>query len=250
MFCREFEELSGAYVLNAITPIERREAEAHLALCPECRELLQELQQVVDLLPLVVAVPELPPRLKGRVLSSISAQKAKPQPRRFKRYGWRPLLVAAALLMFCIMLGGLIAWNITLQQRMAFFSAGETISYVVASTETGNEASGLLTYLPQQNMSVLMIRGLPRPPGKQVYQGWLCQGAQVSSMGLLDVQNKIVTGNFPGDITHYEMILISLEPGPDASRGAPQGKIVAAGLLNKVGMIKLYASFAMQRNHI
>ena len=53
MTCEEFEELSGAYALDAVTPEERRSAAEHLANCAQCRGLLQELNKVVALLPLL-----------------------------------------------------------------------------------------------------------------------------------------------------------------------------------------------------
>ena len=51
MTCEEFEELSGAYALEAVTPAEREEAQAHLSGCATCTHLLQELHAVVNLLP-------------------------------------------------------------------------------------------------------------------------------------------------------------------------------------------------------
>ena len=60
MTCEEFEELSGAYALDAVTPAERRSAAEHLANCAQCRGLLQELNKVVALLPLTV--PPVEPR--------------------------------------------------------------------------------------------------------------------------------------------------------------------------------------------
>ncbi len=57
MTCGEFEELSGAYALDAVTPAERLAAEAHLATCARCTRLFQETRGVVSLLPLSV-----PPR--------------------------------------------------------------------------------------------------------------------------------------------------------------------------------------------
>ena len=59
MTCDEFEEISGAYALDAVTPAERQAAEAHLASCAKCTTLFQELRGVVSLLPL--SVPQIKP---------------------------------------------------------------------------------------------------------------------------------------------------------------------------------------------
>ena len=42
MNCEEFEELSGAYALDAVTPAELEAAQAHLAGCAACTRRLQE----------------------------------------------------------------------------------------------------------------------------------------------------------------------------------------------------------------
>ena len=69
MTCEEFEQLSGAYVLDAATPAEMREAEAHLATCARCTHLMQELRAVVTLLPLSVNQVNPSPALKERIFT-------------------------------------------------------------------------------------------------------------------------------------------------------------------------------------
>jgi len=49
MTCEEFEELSGAYVLGAVTPAEREAARVHLAGCAKCTHLWQELRAAAEL---------------------------------------------------------------------------------------------------------------------------------------------------------------------------------------------------------
>src|SRR5215471_14663517 len=71
MTCEEFEELSGAYALDAVTPAEREAARAHLAGCAKCSRRLQELRAVVELLPYSVTQVNPSESLKGRVLESI-----------------------------------------------------------------------------------------------------------------------------------------------------------------------------------
>ncbi len=71
MTCEEFEELSGAYALNAVTSAERLAAEAHLATCARCTRLFQETRSVVSLLPLSVPQIPLPPSLQERILLAI-----------------------------------------------------------------------------------------------------------------------------------------------------------------------------------
>src|SRR3981081_1453865 len=71
MTCEEFEELSGAYVLDAITPQERQEAREHLAGGAKCTRRLAELRAIADLLPLSVTQVNPPPSAKERLLAAI-----------------------------------------------------------------------------------------------------------------------------------------------------------------------------------
>lgn len=71
MTCEEFEEISGAYALHAVTPAEREAACAHLATCPGCSLLLEQFQEVVDLLPLTAPQVNPPISAKDRLLAAI-----------------------------------------------------------------------------------------------------------------------------------------------------------------------------------
>src|SRR5579863_1606173 len=129
MTCEQFEELSGAYVLDAVTPDERREAEAHLAQCMRCTHLVQELRSAVAFLPLSVPQVNPPPSLQNRVITAIqedSGLTAMPTqrsrivqpPRRARRQRWMPrVVVAAAVLMLCL-LGGMGVLSLSLSHQV------------------------------------------------------------------------------------------------------------------------------------
>jgi len=88
MTCKEFEELSGAYALEAITPAEREAAQAHLSECATCTHRLQELRAVVNLLPYSVQQVNPPKSLKGRIFEEIRKESTptKPTPTRNKNF--------------------------------------------------------------------------------------------------------------------------------------------------------------------
>src|SRR6266478_7137346 len=129
MTCEEFEELSGAYVLDAVTPEERQAAREHLAGCAKCTHLLEQMRSVVDLLPLSVTQVNPPPSAKERLLAAIRQQQPvipieRGQQIRRNRGagagGWSRRwvgVVAAAVLMFAL-LGGMTVWNVSLQQTI------------------------------------------------------------------------------------------------------------------------------------
>lgn len=262
MTCEEFEEISGAFALDAVTPAEREAAEAHLASCAKCTRMFQEMRGVVSLLPLSVPQVSPSPALQGRILSAIqdesrsaagqpaqgiASMRAQP-PRRAKLPRWNPrVLVAAAVLMLCL-LGGSLAWNIslnnqvaTLQQQITRLTAHPTapanvVSYTVNGTNPGQGAIGQLYYYPKQNVTVLVMYGLPQPQGAHVYQGWLLhiKGEHITgttSIGLLNIVNGKASVSFSGNISGYDAAAISMEAGPVATPNAPKGSVVALGSL-------------------
>src|SRR5947209_5731682 len=235
MTCEEFEELSGALALDAVTPAERQAAEAHLATCARCKHLLKELRSVVTLLPLSVPQVSPSPALKERILAAIRQENRLirgQSPGLPKRQRWiQRVLVVAAVLMLCL-LSGMTAWNISLnhqvtalQQQVAFLSAYQrnTTGYTVKGTSNDKGVIGQLMYYPAQNTTVLTVRGLPQLQVAHVYQGWLAHLKGTSftgiiSIGLLNVQNGSASLSFFGNVTGYDATMISIEPGPAATQ--------------------------------
>ena len=233
MTCQDIEELSGAYVLDAVTPQERQEVEEHLVACPDCTQLMQELQSVAELLPLSVPPVEPSPSLQARVLTRIQADADQAiqwnRPRRNRRWrNWTSQLVAVAAVLVLTLLGTMTAWNISLQQQL---HASTYITYTVKGTAAIPGASGQLLYIPSKNITVLTVQGLPQAQGKHVYQGWLLRGNQPVSIGVLNIHDGVASESFQGNVQGYDTTAVSLEPGPGASLDAPKGQIVAAGKL-------------------
>lgn len=249
MTCEEFEELSGAYALGAVTPEEREAARAHIAGCAKCTLLAQDLRAVVDVLPLSVTQVDPPESLKERLLAEIRKQGSTParlvpigqRPRQRRR--WVTPLLAAVAILGLMLSGGMLAWNISLLHQVSSLeqqsnSLGTRVTSLqhqlaLAYGLQGSGATGKLIYFPQQNITVLEMEGLPQLKGTQVYQGWLIHDNQPLSIGLLSVQNGIASVTFPGNITGYQTAAVSREPGPHPSKNKPAGPIVAAGELKQ-----------------
>ncbi|HLI07770.1 MAG TPA: anti-sigma factor [Ktedonobacteraceae bacterium] len=242
MNCKEFEEISGAFALDAVTPQERREAETHLAECPRCSKLYHELRAVVDLLPL--SVPQVNPSssLENRLMSTIreeSTHKSNDSQRQHRRPDWQKLavlpLVASVVILFAL-LGVMTAWNISLQHQLTSLQYAQFAPQIITVQGSGAElgVSGELIYYPQQDITVLIMHNLPRLQGTQVYQGWLLRGTQTTSIGLLNVQNGTASVTFQGNARAqgYNTTAVSVEPGPNATQGAPKGRVVAIGVIN------------------
>jgi anti-sigma-K factor RskA len=243
MNCEEFEELSGAYALEAVTPAEREAAQAHLVGCAACTRRLRELQAVVDLLPYSAQQVNPPASLKGRLFEAIRMENTQTQPvpipsiaRSRPRRSWSTQILAIAAVLALLLFGGMTAWNVSLQQQNSSLqqqNASLQNQVALAYGLHGRGASGKLIYLPEQNITLLVIGGLPQLHGTQVYQGWLIHGKQPTSIGLLSQQNGVASVIYPGTIAGYQVAAVSREPGPTASKNVPAGPVVAAGDLKE-----------------
>ncbi len=258
MTCEEFEELSGAFALDAVTPEERQAAREHLAGCTKCSHLYEELRSVVHLLPLSVTQVNPPPTAKERLMAAIREEQGVIPIERGQQIqrnrgvgtrGWTRRLVgvvAAAVLMLAL-LGGMTAWNVSLQHTVTSFQQQNSSlrqevnglrpqvaeSYILTSKNpSAQNVTGKLIYLPQQHLTILIMQGLPKLQGNRVYQGWLIQNNTTLSIGLLSIQNGVASVDFPGDITNYSAAAVSMEHGPNGSKNAPSGPVVASGQLN------------------
>ncbi|MGO1167981.1 MAG: zf-HC2 domain-containing protein, partial [Janibacter sp.] len=122
----DLHSLSGAYVLDALTDVERAHFEAHLDRCPTCRDEVDSLREVAPLLSETVATPP-PPSLRADILTRARETRQDPPevahedldpatettgttapviPLR-RRSGWVALAAAAALVV-----GGGVTWQV------------------------------------------------------------------------------------------------------------------------------------------
>jgi len=272
MTCKEFEELSGAFVLGAVTAEEREAAQLHLAQCKACARLYQELRSVVALLPLSVPQVTPPATLEPRVLAAIRreagisarsaqhVQTATPERQQRRKRSWATRLLAVAVVLLLTLLGGLSLLAYSLENQLTstgqrvinigqqLANTKQQLTYIeqqlvsvsphqmaiITGTAIVKGATGELFYLPQQNITVLVMHGLPQLQGSHVYQGWLLfvQGKKImsiKSVGLLTMQGDTASVSFPGNVISYNTAAISREPGPAPSLKAPAGPVVAAG---------------------
>ena len=136
-----------------------------------------------------------------------------------------PWAAAAAILL--VISGGLLAWNLRLQEQIATVPAPETIA--LAPTDAAPDASGEVTYVPEENLLLLDVRDLPALDPGQVYEVWLIGEEGVPApAGVFDQatdRHAIVA-----DRGRYTTLAITAEPGPLGTE-APTGEIVVTAAL-------------------
>jgi anti-sigma factor RsiW len=174
----EYREEIGAYLLGALTDLERQAFERHVAGCAECRDELERLRPAADALPRSVEQVEPPPGLKTSLMEVVESEARersgapaarRRSPRRIRLpslAGFRPALVAAALAL------GLVAGF-----GVAQLAGGDDDARTVAATvDEGRlpDASGSLRIQGDgEDGAILSVQGMPPPGGDRVYQAWV-----------------------------------------------------------------------------
>lgn len=74
----EIHGATGSYAVDALDPAELDEFEAHLAVCPTCRQEVVEFCETAAELSLLAAAPAPPPALRGAVLAGIGSVRQLP----------------------------------------------------------------------------------------------------------------------------------------------------------------------------
>lgn len=216
-------DLLPAHALGALDPEERREMEAHLSECAECRERLAEWEATVEELaestPPVQPSPEVRARLVAQVERSRGEAGAGERPR---RAGLAPLAVAASVIVAlgAGLLAGIVAtrsWNdrrieegraqiSTLEERLAesrreveeirlrhaaltelteiLATAPAGREILLAGLEPAPEGQGRLYLDPEAGRGVLVAGNLRTLPEDRVYQLWTIREGVPRSAGV------------------------------------------------------------------
>ena len=140
--CEEYIELISAAVDGALSPREREELDLHLAACPACRSLYEELRSLHAALAAMPPV-ETPPGLSGRVMDAVAAQAGKGEavpfaPGKAPSVRWRRWLASAAAL--ALVATGAWSWSRREERSASGRLAPSALNEAVASPLLGEAA--------------------------------------------------------------------------------------------------------------
>jgi Anti-sigma-K factor rskA/Putative zinc-finger len=212
----EYHDEIGAYLLGALTDLERQAFERHVAGCAECRDELERLRPAADALPRSVEQVEPPPALKTSLMEVVEREARERSgapaareraPRRLRLpslSGFRPALVGAALAL------GLLAGF-----GLAQIGGGDEGRTVVASVDQARlpDASGSLQIQGDgEHGAILSVQGMPPAGDDEVYQAW------VERDGMVEPQPTFEVGAdgggavaVPEDLSGAQAVLVTRE---------------------------------------
>lgn len=248
-------DLIGPYVLDALSPEEATEFEAHLTSCLSCRTEVAELRRVVEVLPLAVDLVEPPQSLRDRILAELEPVPARERltslpggvkvPRSPRIASWRGRTAAFGLIA-AVIVGALGLRDVQLQSqvndqpRVALFqndivnavASGARVS-TLPGTSLAQTASAALVQPKGNQPAYLVVTGLSASSPNRVYELWLTRGSQAPKSARVFTLsgNGTQVLKLPVSARGFSRSAVTIEPGPNGS-ARPTSAPVLTGTLS------------------
>jgi anti-sigma factor RsiW len=218
--------LTGSYVLDAISDIERGEFERHLQHCPACEAEVRGMRETAARLALACAVTP-PARMEQQVLAATYRTRQLPPlsadrprravPRLVPRVPRRlAMLAVAASVAAAVALG---ITQLTAQHQLDQARATAIARVVTASdahvATARTSAGGSVTVVTSAALreAVVSASGMASLPSSRVYQVWVMSPSGARSAGLMHGSSLLASAVRPGD-----RIGITVEPAGGTAR--------------------------------
>lgn len=224
-----YREEIGAYLLGALTDLERQAFEQHLDRCAECRAEIEQLRPAADALPRSVEQVEPPPGLKTSLMEIVereareaapseaeqtrAAPPARPRPplrERLRLPALRPAFVMAALVL------GLVAGFGVAQ--LDGDDGGRTVVATVDQSRIPQGSGNLRVEGEGDDGAILRVSGMPELGGEQVYQAWVQRGGMIIPQPTFEVgPDGSGAVAVPEDLSDAAAVLVTREQRGGAS---------------------------------
>jgi anti-sigma-K factor RskA len=226
--------LTGAYVLDALSEMERRAFEDHMAGCPACYQEVAELRETTARLGTATAANP-PPLLWNKVLTATMHARQLPPPQsedrvvvRPKRWGTRVAVFAAAASIVAAAGIG-VGWYVTnndLQDQLAQTQSEQNrlVSVlsapdrkVVSAPITGGGIAVAVVSERQNSMVMTVLNAAPLPPNK-AYQLWYVKDAGPTPAGQLAASSGSISADDLAPAAGATALAITVEPAAGSQK--------------------------------
>jgi anti-sigma factor RsiW len=214
----EYRDEIGAYLLGALTDLERQAFERHMAACAECRDELERLRPAADALPRSVEQVEPPPGLKTSLMEVVDreARERSGAPAARQRGSWRSRLPSLAGIR-PVLVAGTLALGLLAGFGVAQLTGGgEDTRTIAATVDQGRlpEASGSLQIQGDgENGAILRVQGMPPAGEDEDYQAWVQRDGTVLPQPTFDVgADGGGAVAVPDDLSGAQAVLVTREP--------------------------------------
>jgi anti-sigma-K factor RskA len=220
-------ELTAAYALNALDPVEEAEYEEHLRHCPSCREELSGFQETAAVLAYAVEGPAPPPGLRDRIVDAALAERPNVVPMRRRWVG--PALGAAAAVAACAAIGlGVWAASLSssLDEERAASAAQSDVVALISDPESVHHpvtgADGTLV-VNAADEAALVLQNLEAAPEGKTYEVWVIDGDTPTPAGTFEGGGTTSLVSVGEPVPEGAVVAVTVEPdgGVDAPTTEP-----------------------------
>jgi anti-sigma factor RsiW len=222
MGTQALHDLTAAYALDALDEAERREYEAHLARCEQCRDELASLSEAASSLAYAVEPSAPSPQLRERILAGARAERPNVVPLRPRwavPAGATAVLAVAAAIVLAV-------WATSLSNRLdrerAHASDQERVAAILAAPDAhpyGVPNGGLLTVTPSGE-AALVLRRLPPARKGMTYEAWVSENGKPRPAGTFDAGRDVTAVPLEQPVPRGATVLVTQEK--DGGTALPQ----------------------------
>jgi anti-sigma-K factor RskA len=215
-----YHEEIGAYLLGALTDLERQAFERHMASCPQCRDEVEQLRPAADALPRSVQQVEPPASLKASLMEVVEreareaagdsapapARPRRPLRERLRLPSLRPALVVGGV---ALVLGLAAGFGVA---QLGGDDGARTIAATVDETRIPQASGSLQMEGDGENGAILRVDGMPELED-EVYQAWVERDGIVVPEPTFEVgANGGGAVAVPDDLSGAQAVLVTREP--------------------------------------
>ena len=187
----------GAYLLGALSDLERQAFERHLAGCGDCQEEVARLRPAAEALPSSVEQVAPPPGLKARLMAEVERDSNVVELRPSRR-PMRLMAVAATLL-----LGLAIGFGV------AQLGGDDTRTLTATIAKAMPQAGGELEIAGDD--ATLRLNDMPDLGGARVYQVWLQHGDRLVPARTFEVGRSGMSSVELRDVSDADGVFVTRE---------------------------------------
>ncbi|HEX2414671.1 MAG TPA: anti-sigma factor [Thermoleophilaceae bacterium] len=211
-----YREDIGAYLLGALTDLERQAFERHIVNCAECRDEIEQLRPAADALPRSVDQVEPPPALKVALMEIVereageaSQEASAPSRRRSLRERLRIPAMRPALALGALLLGLVAGFAVA---QLGDDDDERTIVATVDQSRLPRASGDLQVEGDGKDGAILRVRNMPTLEEGQVYQAWVQRDGSFVAQPTFEVgSDGAGAAAVPDDLSDAQAVLVTRE---------------------------------------
>jgi anti-sigma-K factor RskA/putative zinc finger protein len=215
-----YDDTAAAYLLGALSDLERQAFERHLAGCASCREDVERLRPAADALPRSVTPLAPPPSIKASLMEVVERETSERRPTERQSLGERlrnlvPSLSGMRPAAAWVSASFLLAVGLLTGYGVSRVVSGDESRTITASADRSRvpDASGSLRIEDDgEDGAVLRVYGLPSPGRNHVYQAWVERDGEIVPQSTFDVsRDGSATPAVTEDLGDADQVMVTRE---------------------------------------